>query len=84
MDDEWLTADERLTNFINSRNYILGGVKGSETPAVQVHQYYEGDLFLRERVPIRTGRPEVSDPGSKSIRSYVGQVQNRISSDNSQ
>ena len=57
LDDEWLTADKQLTCFRKSREQILGRVKGPESTSVQGTQYSEEDLFVRERVPIRTERP---------------------------
>ena len=35
LDDEWLTANERLTRFIKAREKIVGRVKGSDSPFVQ-------------------------------------------------
>ena len=35
LDDEWLTADEKLTRFSKAREQIVGGVKGTESPYVQ-------------------------------------------------
>ena len=32
LDDEWLTADERVTRFKKSREKIVGIVKGAESP----------------------------------------------------
>ena len=40
LDDEWLTADEKLTRFSKAREKILGRVKGSESPYVQGPQSY--------------------------------------------
>ena len=52
--DEWLTANERLSRFEKAREQILGGFKISESPSVQGPQSSEGDLVVRERVPIST------------------------------
>ena len=38
LDDEWLTAYEQLTRFSKAREQIVGGVKGTESPSVQVPQ----------------------------------------------
>ena len=59
LDDEWLTDNDQLTNFSKAREQILGRVKGTESPSVQEPQSSEEDLFVRERVPIRTERPSV-------------------------
>ena len=45
--DEWLTSDEQLTRFIKARDQILGRVKGTEFPSIQVPQSSEGDLVVR-------------------------------------
>ena len=39
LDDEWLTANEQLTNFSKAREKIVGRVKGSESPSAQGPQY---------------------------------------------
>ena len=57
--DEWLNADEQLTRFRKAREKIVGRVKGSESPSVQVPQSFEDDLVIRERVPSRTERLSV-------------------------
>ena len=36
LDDEWLTADERLTCFRKAIEKILGGFKGADSPSVKV------------------------------------------------
>ena len=54
LDDEWLTADEQLTRFSKAREKIEGRVEGTESPYVQGPQSSDEDLFVRERVPIRT------------------------------
>ena len=59
LDDEWLTTDERLTCFSKDREKIVGRVKGSDSPSVQGHKYFEEDLFVSDRVPSRTERPSV-------------------------
>ena len=35
LDDEWLTANERLTRFRKDQEKIVGRVKGSELPSIQ-------------------------------------------------
>ena len=84
LDDEWLTANEKLTRFRKSREKIVGRVKGSESPSVQEPQYSEEDLFIRERVKIRTERPSVREPGTNGNHATIGQAQNSSSSANSQ
>ena len=74
MDDEWLTADEQLTRFSKAREKIVGRVKGTESPSVQGPQSYEEDLFVRERVPIRNGIPEVRVPGTNGNHAPIGQA----------
>ena len=64
MDDDWLTANEKLTSFSKAREKIVGRSKGIESPYVQGPQSSEDDLFLRERVPISTDRPSVIEPGT--------------------
>ena len=59
LDYEWLTGNERLISFIKPREKIVGRVKGEELPSVQGPQYYEEDLFVRERVTKRTMRTSV-------------------------
>ena len=49
---------------------------------VQGLQYYEDDLFVRERVPVRTRRLPVSDPGTDGSCEPVGKVQKYCSSTN--
>ena len=41
LEDEWLTDDDRLTNFSKSREKIVVRVKGSESPYVQGNQVSE-------------------------------------------
>ena len=57
LDDEWLTADEKLTRFSKAREKIVGRVKGTELPSVQGPQSSEEDLVVRERVPSRNDIP---------------------------
>ena len=45
--DEWLTDNEKLTRFIKARDQILGRVKGTEFPSVQVPQSSEEYLVVR-------------------------------------
>ena len=80
-DDEWFTADEHLTRFSKARDKIVGRVKGSESPSVQGHQYYEEDLVVRERIPSSTVRPSVREPGTNVNHAPIGQAQNSGSSD---
>ena len=44
----------------------------------------EEDLVVRERVPIRTERPSVREPGTNGNHAPIGQSQNNGSSDNIQ
>ena len=44
----------------------------------------EEDLVVRERVPIRTERPSVREPGTNGNHAPIGQAQNNGSSANSQ
>ena len=81
LDDEWLTADEQLTRFSKAREKIVGRVKGKESPSVQGPQSYEEDLVVRERVPCRTKRPSVREPGSDGNHAPIGQEHNDGSSD---
>ena len=73
LDDEWLTAYEQSTRFSKDREQIVGRVKGTEQPYVQGPQSSEGDLVERERVPIRTERPSVREPGTNGIHDPIGQ-----------
>ena len=41
LDDEWLTVNERLTRFSKAREKIVGRVKRSESPSIQVTQSSE-------------------------------------------
>ena len=84
LDDEWLTADGQLTRFSKAREKIVGRVKGTELPSVQGPQSSEEDLFVRERVPIRTERPSVREHGTNGNHAPIGQAQNGSFSANSQ
>ena len=84
LDDEWLTADEQSTHFRKAREKIVGRVKGAESPSVQGPQSSEEDLVVRERVPSRTERPSVREPGINGNHAPIGQSQNNGSSANSQ
>ena len=53
LDDEWLTANDLLTNFRKTREIILGRVKGEELPSVQEPQSSEEYLDVRESIPSR-------------------------------
>ena len=77
LDDEWLTADEQLIRFSKAREQIVGRVKGSELPYVQGPQYYEEDLVVMDRVPIRTERPSVREPGTNGNHATIGQSTER-------
>ena len=59
LDDEWLTANVQLTRFSKAREKIVGRVKRTESPYVQVHQYSEEYLVLWERVTSRNESPPV-------------------------
>ena len=54
MDDEWLTANEKLTCFSKYIEKSLGRVKGAELPSFQIFQYSEEDLVVTERFKSRT------------------------------
>ena len=64
LDDEWLTVDEQLTRYIKAIEQFLGRVKATELPYFQGPQSYEEDLVVRGRVPSRTERPSVREPGT--------------------
>ena len=81
LDDEWLTADERLTCFSKAREQIVGRFKGSYLTSIQGPQYYEEDLVVRESVPSRTERPSVREPGTNGNHAPIGQAHNEGSSD---
>ena len=70
--DEWLTADEQLTCFIKSREQIVGRFKGTESPSVRGPQSSKEDLVVRERVPSRTERPSVREPGTNVNHAPIG------------
>ena len=84
LEDEWLTADERLTCFIKSRQQVVVRVKGSELLSVQGPQYSEKDLVVRKSLPSSTERPTVIEPGTNGNHAPIGQAQNDNSSANSQ
>ena len=81
LDDESLTADDQLTRFSKARKQILGRVKGSELTYVQGPQSPEEDIVLSERVPSRTERPSVREPGTNGNHAPIGQSHNNGSSD---
>ena len=81
LDDEWLTANEKLTRFSKARKKILGRVIGSESPSVQGPKYYEEDLVIMERAPNRTESPSAKEPGTDGNHAPIGQSQNDGSSD---
>ena len=83
LDDEWLTADEKLTRFNRTREKILGRVKGIESSSVQGTQSSEEDLVVRERVPSRYAMPSVREPVTNGNHAPIGQAQNGVSSANS-
>ena len=74
LDDEWLTADERLTRFSKDREQIVGRVKVSESPYVQGTQSSEEYLVVRERVPIRAERPSFREPVTDGNHAPIGQA----------
>ena len=74
LDYEWLTSDEQLTCCSKYREQIVGRVKGSESPSIQEPQYYEENLVVRERVPIRTERKSAGEPGTYGNHSPNGQA----------
>ena len=76
LDDEWLNANEQLTRFSKARQKIVGRVKGTESPSVQGPQSSEEDRVVRERVPSRTERPSVREPGTNGKHVPIGQEQN--------
>ena len=82
--DDWLTSDEWLTHFIKTREKNVGKVKGAELPSFQGTQSYEEKLFFMGRVPSRTARPSVIEPGTDENHIPIFQAQNGGSSDNSQ
>ena len=84
LDDEWLNADEQLTRFRKVRGHIVGRVKVTELPSVKGPQTSEQYLVVRERVPRRTERPSVREPGTNGKHVTIGQAKNRSSSANSQ
>ena len=84
LDDELLTANERLTCFSKAIERILGKVKEVYSSYVQGHQYFDKYLVVSERVPIRTDRPSVREPRTDGNHAPIGQSQNDGSSDNSQ
>ena len=81
LDDEWLTANDQLTRFSKAIEKIVGRVKGSESPYIQGPQSSEEDLVLRKRVPRRTERPSVREPGTNGNHAPISQAQNDGSSD---
>ena len=81
LDDEWLTANDQVPRFSKAIEKIVGRVKGSELSSVQGPQSYEEDLFVRDRVPSRTERPSVREPGTNGSHAPIGQAQNNVLSD---
>ena len=82
LDGEWLTANAQLTCFRKAREKIVGRVKGSELPSVQVPQSSEEDLLVRERIPSRNERPSIREPVTNGNHAPIGQAQNNGSSAN--
>ena len=82
--DEWLTADEQLTCFSKGIKKIVGRFKGEYLLFVKGLQYYEEEVFLRDRVTRRTESTSVREPGTDWNHVPIGQSQNYGSSDNSQ
>ena len=72
----WLTTNERLTHFIKAICQILGRLKGSEYPYIKGSQSSEEGLVVRERVPSRTMRPHVREPGTNDNHMTIFQSQN--------
>ena len=81
MDGEWFTADEHLTRFSKAIEKILGRIKGSSSSSVQGPQSSEEYLVVRGRVPRRTERPSVREPGINGSHAPIGQAHNGGSSD---
>ena len=69
---------------IKSRERIVGGVKGAESPYVQGTKYYKEDLVVREIFPVSTGRPLVIETGTDRNHGPVVKSQNEGASANSQ
>ena len=84
LDDEWLTADEKVTRFSKAREQIVGRVKGTESPSVQGPQSHEEYLVVRERVLSRTERTSFREPGTNGNHALIGQAQYGGSSANVQ
>ena len=74
LDDEWFTANEHLRRFSKAREQIVGRIKGIESPSIQGPQYSEEELVVRERVPSRTERPSVREPGNNRNHAPIGQA----------
>ena len=79
-----MTVDERVTHFSKSREKILGRVTGEDSPCVQGPQSSGKDLVVRNKVPSRTDRISVREPGIDGNHAPVGKTQNDCSSANSQ
>ena len=79
-----MTANEQLTRFSKAREQIVGRFKVTESSSVHGPQYSEEDLVLRERVPSRTERPSVIEPGTNGNHASIGKAQSGGSSANSQ
>ena len=84
LDYEGLTTNEKLTRFSKDRHQILGRVKELESPYVQGPQSSEEDPVLRDRVPKRTERPSVREPGTNGNHAPIVQAHNYGYSDNRQ
>ena len=80
----WLTTDERLTHFIKAIYQILGRLKRSEYPSIKGPQSSEEGLVVREKVPSRTERPQVREPGTNDNHVTVCQSHNISYSENRQ
>ena len=76
LDDEWLTADERLTHSSKYRERIVGSFKGEELTSVQGPQYSEEYLVVRESSSSSTKRPPVSESITNRNNVTVFQVRN--------
>ena len=84
LDDEWLTDYEQLTRLSKAREQIVERVKVSESSSVQGPQYFEEDLFVRERVPSSTKRPSFRESVTNGNHAPIGKAQNDGYSANSQ
>ena len=68
-----MTANDQLTRFSKAREKIVGRVKRSESPSIKGPQYSKEDLVVREKVPSRTERPSVREPGNNGNHAPIAQ-----------